>query len=89
MGGYLLYAPKGWAAHDSLNYCGHFIWRLLEIAGVSDLNKIVGKTVRVELTEAGFGGTIKAIGHIINDDWFNPKEEFDEMRKNTKLKEIT
>ncbi len=72
-GGYLLYAPKGWKAHESKgNYAGHFIYRCLEVAGVSDWAKLVGKNVRVRCEHS----KVHAIGHIINDDWFNPSEDF-------------
>lgn len=72
-GGYLLYGPKGWAAHANPgNFAGHFIWRLFEVAGVDDWSKLAGRTVRVRANH----GNVKAIGHIIKDDWFDPSEEF-------------
>lgn len=77
-GGYSLYAPKGWGAHKCPNVCGHFIYRCLEVAEVNDWNKLIGKTIRVKING---DDRIEAIGHIINDDWFNPKEEFAELRK--------
>lgn len=76
-GGYLLYAPEGWAAHSEKgNYAGHFIWRVLEIAGVDDWDRLKGKTVRVKATHS----KVHAIGHIINDDWFDPEKEFEKLR---------
>ncbi len=76
-GGFLLYAPKDWAGHNhGGNFAGHFIYRCLEIGGVDDWAKLVGKTIRVRSDRAGLGGLIVAIGHIIKDDWFNPREEF-------------
>ncbi len=75
-GGYLLYAPKGWKAHESKgNYAGHFIYRCLEIAGVSDWQKMIGKTIRVKAEH----GKVHAIGHIVKNDWFNPSEDFKEQ----------
>ena len=72
-GGYLLYAPKGWKAHtDKKNYAGHFIWRVLEVAGVDEWAKLVGRTVRVKCEHS----KVHAIGHIIKDDWFDPSKEF-------------
>lgn len=77
-GGYLLYAPKGWEAHNQPgNHCGHFIYRVLEIAGVDDIAKLPGKAIRVKADHCG----VSAIGHIINDDWFDPKQEFAELNK--------
>ena len=76
-GGYLLYAPSGWKAHKAPgNYCGHFIWRLFEIAGVHEWSQLVGKTVRARSNH----GHVKAIGHIVKDDWFDPEAEFAEFK---------
>jgi hypothetical protein len=76
-GGYLLYAPKGWKAHgEAGNFCGHFIYRVLEIAGVDDWAKLKGRTVRVRATHS----KVEAIGHIVKDDWFEPDAEFAQMR---------
>lgn len=72
-GGYLLYAPKGWAAHsDGGNYCGHFVYRCLEIAGVEDWSALVGRSIRVRSEHS----KVHAIGHIVKDDWFDPSADF-------------
>lgn len=77
-GGYLLYAPEGWEAHeDSANYAGHFIYRVLQIAGVDDWSKLKGRTIRAKSS----WGHVHAIGHIIKEDWFDPKSEFAALRK--------
>lgn len=74
-GGYMLYAPEGWAAHNTGgDLTGHFIYRVLQIVGVDDWSKLVGKPVRVR--KQSHFDTIDAIGHIIKDEWFCPKEEF-------------
>lgn len=71
-GGYLLYGPEGWKANNNPgNFAGHFIWRVLEVAGVDDWSKLTGKTVR-----ARSWGKVHAIGHIVKDDWFDPEAEF-------------
>lgn len=76
-GGFLLYAPKGWrAAGQAGNYAGHFIWRVLEIAGVDDWSKLPGRTVRVRSS----WDKVHAIGHIVNENWFDPAEEFAAMQ---------
>jgi hypothetical protein len=76
-GGYLLYAPEGWKAHTERgNYCGHFVWRCLEIAGVDDWSKLPGRTIRVKADH----NKVHAIGHIVEDKWFDPASEFEVMQ---------
>ena len=75
-GGYSLYRPKDFThSSNQKNYAGHFIWRVMEVAGVSEWSKLSGKTVRVDVKHGG----VNAIGHIIKDDWFCPKEEFKKL----------
>jgi hypothetical protein len=71
-GGFMLYSPKA----KEPSFCGHFIWRCLEIAGVTEWNDIPGKSVRVKCNS----GLVTAIGHIVKDDWFDPKKEIDDMQ---------
>jgi len=59
-------------------YAGHFITRCLEIAGVERWDSLVGKTIRVKSDSNGLGANILAIGHIVKDDWFSPKDDFAE-----------
>ncbi len=76
-GGYLLYAPKGWAAHGKcMDFAGHFIYRCLEVCEVEDWAKLVGRTIRVKAEH----GKVHAIGHIIKDNWFDPSEEIKELK---------
>lgn len=77
-GGYALYLPDGFEHKDEgNNFAGHFIWRVMEVAGVNEWGKLEGKTVRVRSEHSH----VHAIGHIVKDDWFNPKEEFEAMKK--------
>ena len=69
-GGYVLYR------RGELGCTGCFIQRVLEIAGVREWGKLEGIAVRVRGTRE----RIEAIGHIIDDDWFNPRDEFAELR---------
>lgn len=77
-GGYSLYLPDNFK-HNSIkesgNYAGHFIWRVMEIAGVSEWSQLKDKTVRAKSEH----GKVHAIGHIVKDDWFNPSEDFKNM----------
>jgi len=78
-GGYSLYLPKDFKhSINQKNYAGHFIWRVLEIASVTEWGRLVGKTIRVKSEHL----KIHAIGHITKDDWFNPTDDFDKMKNN-------
>lgn len=75
-GGYSLFLLKSSANHEQskkANYAGIFISRVMEIAGVDNWDHLKGKTIRIR-KEDNFS-SIEEIGHIVKDDWFNPKEE--------------
>jgi hypothetical protein len=77
-GGYALYLPKSFKhSPNQKNYAGHFIWRCMEVSGVSEWSELSGKTIRVK-KETNLG-PITSIGHIINEDWFDPAEEFESL----------
>jgi hypothetical protein len=76
-GGYCLYLPKSFKHHKLESVAGHFIWRVLEVAGVERWSQLKGKTVRVRCTQSH----VEAIGHIVKDDWFNPSEDFKPLRE--------
>ena len=79
-GGYALYLPKDFThATNQKNYAGHFIFRCMEVAGVTEWSKMIGKTIRVRLGSE-WNSTIEAIGHIVKDDWFDPKKDFEAMK---------
>jgi hypothetical protein len=71
-GGYALYLPKSFKNHTIDSGAGHFIYRCMEIAGVTEWSKMKGKTIRVRCEHV----KVHAIGHIVKDDWFNPSEDF-------------
>ena len=66
-GGYALHSPKYPSAVTGL-----WIWRILEVTGVSRWEDLPGKTIRVKAHRSG----VEAIGHILKDVWFCPREEF-------------
>lgn len=65
-GGWMLYMPN-----KSRDIGGMWVWRVMEIAGVSEWASVKGQPVRVH---SDFNG-VHGIGHIINDDWFVPALE--------------
>lgn len=75
-GGYALYLPKSFAHHQLLSVAGHFLFRVMEVAGVDTWEQLPGKTIRVKGTHS----RIQAIGHIVKDDWFNPAEDFKALK---------
>lgn len=72
-GGFALYLPKSFTHHKVNSPAGHWIYRVMEVAGVTDFNQVKGKSVRVQVEN----GIVTGIGHIIKDDWFFPKKDFE------------
>jgi hypothetical protein len=80
-GGYALYLPKSYVHHQPSgpNYAGHFIWRVMEVAGVARWDQLKGKTVRARCEHS----KVHALGHIVKDDWFDPSADFKAMESAT------
>jgi hypothetical protein len=76
-GGFALYLPKSYKNHGGPNFAGHFIYRVMQIAGVTDWSRVVGRSIRVKATRGG----VEAIGHIVKDDWFCPRDDFAQMER--------
>jgi hypothetical protein len=71
-GGRVLYLPASFIRHTVESPAGHWIFRVMEIAGVTKWSELPGKTIRVKAAP----GKVIEIGHIIKDDWFNPEKDF-------------
>ena len=76
-GGYALYLPKSFTHSKLESVAGHFIFRCMEIAGVERWSAMTGKTVRVKCNLSH----IQAIGHIVKEDWFDPKADFASLER--------
>lgn len=77
-GGYVL--GKGYVGADDDFFSGsekgcEAIMRIMDTVGESDLLKMKGKYVRV--AHKGFGSSIKIIGNIVKDKWFDYGTFFD------------
>lgn len=75
-GGFCLYLPKSFTHHSIESVAGHHLYRIMQVAGVEDWSAVVGRTIRVKATNGG----VESIGHIINDDWFNPTNDYANLR---------
>lgn len=83
-GGYALYLPKSFSNHELKSVAGHFIWRCMEVAEVRSWDKMKGKTVRVKIEN----GLAVAIGHIVKDDWFEPRVDFKNVEQHYVKREL-
>ena len=75
-GGYNCYLPN--QNNNLYSYAGRFIYRSMEVAGVSDWSQMVGKSVRAKSTQS----KVTAIGHITRNDWFDPSADFATYKEN-------
>lgn len=58
------------------------IMRIMDVVGVSRLEDMQGKYVRV--ATKGWGSTIKIIGNIVSDRWFDYKTFFTDEKEESK-----
>jgi hypothetical protein len=50
---------------------GRLLKRIMDVAGVHNWDKLTDRAVRVRLVD----GKVAGIGHIIDDNWFNPETD--------------
>jgi hypothetical protein len=58
-----------------------FVNGVIEAVGVDNWEDLKGKYIRIHRTDAGFGGKIDGIGHIVENKWFYPTEAFEDYKK--------
>ena len=75
-GGYVLYLPQTFKHHKLESVAGHFIARVMEVAGVDSWDRVVGRTVRARASR----DRVHALGHIVKEDWFDPDADFAPLR---------
>jgi len=76
-GQYVLALPKDAKHYKMESVAGHFIYRCMEIADVTEWDKMIGRNIRVDMEHSKIHG----IGHIIKEDWFYPEKDFDSLNK--------
>ncbi len=72
-GGWCLYLPKSFTHHELKSFAGHHLFRIMEIAGVESWDALPGKSIRVRANHS----KVEEIGHIIKDDWYCPRKDFE------------
>lgn len=55
-------------------YMVHFVRRCLQITESNAISEMKGESIRVDADRAHVYG----IGHLLKDDWFYPKKDFEE-----------
>lgn len=60
------------------DYAFWWIKRVFDIVDVNSFDELIGKPLRIEIDN---NDSISAIGHVIKDDWFCPKKDFEEAQK--------
>jgi hypothetical protein len=76
-GGWSLYLDKTASHHTIESVAGHHLFRIMEIAGVERIKDLSGKAIRANVVD----GKVVSVGHIINDDWYTPAEDFGKVKK--------
>lgn len=76
-GGYALDGkPKDRGERSPHAACGLWVKRILEVVGVGKWEDLKGQHVRVRTN----GGKVYAIGHLLEDKWFEPEVELKRLK---------
>ena len=70
-----LYLRRKSAIGNQISFAGHFIWQIMECAGVTKWEYLKGRAVRIKTDDL----VVHGIGHIVNESWFNPQDEWSAM----------
>ena len=82
-GGYCLgYGYLGANDFDGSAAGLEYIMRIMDVVGVERFQDLKGKYVRV--ATKGLGDTVKIIGNILKDQWFDAETFFTDKKENTK-----
>jgi len=74
-GGYVL---GGLKMSAEANYAGAWLMQIFAVTGTTEWSHVVGRPVRARRDN---DERIVAIGHIIDDVWFEPAVVFEQMKK--------
>ncbi len=77
-GGWCLHSPGATKPYPPTDFAGWWICRLLQTLEVSEWSKLQGINVRARRRD----GLLYAIGHIVKDQWFSPREEWEKHPNN-------
>jgi len=79
-GDYVLYLPDSFEhSKGQPNIAGNFMYSVMKVVGVGQWKDLKGKAIRVRKKD--YWDVVQEIGHIIKDEWYNPKEEFEKMKE--------
>lgn len=76
-GGWVLNRDPNWDNYEIEGVAGHYIQRVLQVAGVNKWELLKGASIRVCHNH----GKIFGIGNIIRNDWFFPDIDFAPLLK--------
>lgn len=64
---------QGFGNYDLRDYGADPLFQILKVVGVECWEDLPGKHMRIRRDKEGAGGIIRAIGHIVEDKWYEPE----------------